>query len=381
MKNTADRRDCQVIPFNPTPEKTPEGKATSRAASNIASAIASVIAGGVASKIVGRVADKPMTREQRNARKKRCLIFASAATALVLIVIIAACTVGDSKKARLADLDQNAGNATPSADIDDRQDGGGEETWFPTAEQIAELERKQRVESIANLMVANYVRIGTPIDGYWNGGNDETRAEYETALIRAQARIDELPDKWVLPEVIYIELAGQNLVPLSRVQMGNLREAYGFLTRGFGVLPNYLNGLEPHIVAGFMGNLGASDSFWNDTSRSNGHFGICQLGPELYAAYEVWCTQGASDEIYTEVRRQMEFLWAVLNGWGYGTYITQDYGPTLADLLESETAAEAATILNSGKAGSSRGFFRGNREAQRIEWAEQIYAQLLQVRP
>ena len=325
---------------------------------------------------------KPLTREQKSARNRRCIIFVCIVVLLALIItIIAACTGGSRDETHAADPGQNAGNADSSANIDARHQSGEEEDLFPTREQIAAFERERALDSMVGLMVGNYVSIGTPINGYWNGGDADERAIYDEALVRAQAEIDQLPNKWILPDEVWIHLTGQNPVPLRGAQMENLREAYGFFTRGFGILPNYLQGLKPHIAAGFMGNLGTADSFWNDTSMANGHFGMFQLGPELYEAYLVWNAQGAdSEELRQSIWRQCLFVWDVLNGWGYGSCITQDYSQTLADLLEAETAAEAAEILNFGKDGKS-GFFRGANSERRIEWAEQIYAQLLEVRP
>lgn len=259
-----------------------------------------------------------------------------------------------------------------------------EDALYPTADQIAEYNRNYELNQVANFMVANYVRFGTAIDSYQHGTTDEELAFYAEALALAQASIDMLPDKVILPEAIYIELTDTPRARLDAEQMGNLDEAYGFFTRGFDVLPNYLSGLDPHIVAGIMGNLGAGSSFLNDTS-GNGRFGVFQLGPELYQAYEVWCTRGGNTEIFSDVWHQCAFVWDVLNGWGYGTCITLDYSQTLADLLASETAAEAATVLNAGMDADPNdgvdGFFRGTDSQRRVEWAEQIYEQLLEVRP
>jgi hypothetical protein len=273
------------------------------------------------------------------------------------------------------------GVITASAILPDARHQDGEE-WLPAGlvfetvvADFGSWQREQALGQMVDLMVANYVRIGTPIDAYWHGGDAEERAFYEEALERAQAVIDDLPDRVILPTVVYMELAGQNRVPLGRAQMGNLREAYGFFTRGFGVLPNYLQGLSPSVAAGIMGNIGGADSFRNDTGRENGFFGIFQLGPELYAAYEAWCRQGDAEmETHLSVWHQCAFFWEVLNGWGYNSYVTVDYTATLAKLLAAETVAEATIILNEG-------FFRAGNGERRVEWAEQIYGQLLAVRP
>ncbi|MCL2371370.1 hypothetical protein FWC63_01330 [Candidatus Saccharibacteria bacterium] len=251
--------------------------------------------------------------------------------------------------------------------------------------------RNERIESAANLLVGNVIRFGTPLptDPPHQG---DCRCEgcetFPEILALAQARVDVLPDRWVLPETIYIELTGENRVRLNDEQMSNLRDVFCNLTHGSGILPNYLRGLPPHIIAATMGNIGAASSFQNHTDRENGHFGIFQLGPELFEAYVVWSSKGRIDgvvEAWPQVWNQTAFFWDVLNGWGYETYISQDYSQTIADLLASETVREATIILNSGRSEDpldrEGGFFQGFNLERRIEWAEQIYAQILFVRP
>lgn len=321
-------------------------------------------------------------REARSRRQLELFWMGAAAVVTVPAMLIVLGLAGASTRA--FQVENPAVTSDSAYEYMNYQGETEEDDQFPTREQIDRYYHETAVSQIGSLMVGNYVSIGTPIDGYENGGDEEDRARYAEALVMAQTVIDELPDKWVLPEKVYIQLSGQNRVPLDAEQMEVLREIYGYFTRGFGVMPNYLDGLPPHVAAGIAGNAAAECSLRN-TGTKNGHFGTFQLGGELYSAYKAWCTSGGNTVIHDDVWHQTAFVWDVLNGWGYGTYVTVDYSQTLADLLAAETAAEAATIFNAGKDGDPTdgvdGFERGANNARRVEWAEQIYAQLLAVRP